>query len=135
VFQSSGTAVPSGSGRAPATAERLSFQRCRWCGTASYRRLLCSGCGSTEFDVECSEGEGAVCAHRDVSAVDDRWPVVMREGFVVLCRVRGPRGAVRPGVRVRLSPADAIAPEPVVELRDPPPDDHWAAVSGHHHRY
>lgn len=107
----------------------LYFQRCRWCGTAMYQRLLCTGCGSTDLEPERSAGEGVICVHRNANAAEDRWPVVMQEGFVVRCRVVGPRGAARPGDRVRLSPGSEPAPEPVVELCDAAPDEGWHLAS------
>jgi hypothetical protein len=88
-----------------------------------YQRLLCVGCGSTDLRQERSEGEGAVCGHRNITADAGRWPVLMSEGFVVRCRIVANRWPVRPGDRVRLVQADDFGPEPVVEpcdlLEDP----------------
>ncbi|AJE87597.1 MULTISPECIES: zinc ribbon domain-containing protein [Streptomyces] len=97
-------------------AAELYFQRCRWCGTALYQRLLCTGCGSTELDTERSEGRGVVCTYRRLSTDRDRWPVTMNEGFTVWCRVAGSLPMVRPGARVRLATTVEPTDEPVVEL-------------------
>lgn len=83
-----------------------------------YQRLLCTGCASTDLEPELSAGEGVICVHRHVAADEDRWPVAMNEGFVVRCRVLGPRPAVGPGARVRLFATGGVNPEPVVELCD-----------------
>jgi hypothetical protein len=107
------------------TTPQLYFQRCRWCGTAMYQRLLCTGCGSTDLEAERSAGEGVLCVHRNVTAGADHWPVRMAEGFVVRCRVLGTRDAVRPGVRVRLAGGPASGAEPVVEPCDTPEPPPW----------
>ncbi|MFD9129959.1 hypothetical protein ACFV0G_35235, partial [Kitasatospora sp. NPDC059571] len=90
-----------------------------------YQRLLCTGCGSTDFEARLSAGEGVICVHRNVSADADRWPVQMGEGFVVRCSVVGPREAIRPGARVRLVPGSGGGAEPVVELCDLPVPHYW----------
>lgn len=105
----------------------LYFQRCRWCHTTTFQRLLCPSCGSTDLAPELSTGEGVISVRRGVSAAQaDLWPVHMAEGFVVRCRVDGPPHAVRPGVRVRLS-QDAGVPgrRPVVRLCEEAVTDHW----------
>ncbi|WP_245234792.1 zinc ribbon domain-containing protein [Streptomyces flavochromogenes] len=98
----SGTAVQAAEEAGP-DAE-LYFQRCRWCHTTTFQRLLCPTCGSTDLNPELSEGEGVISVRRGVAAADaDLWPVYMTEGFTVRCRVDGPLHAVRPGVRVKVS--------------------------------
>ncbi|NEB76672.1 hypothetical protein G3I40_15790 [Streptomyces sp. SID14478] len=57
------TAVPrarSGTGGVPSRGAPLLFQRCRWCRTPSFRRVLCPACGSGELDEERSAGLGVV---------------------------------------------------------------------------
>lgn len=105
----------------------LYFQRCRWCQSTAFQRLLCPTCGSTDLAPERSEGEGVISVRRGFTAAQaDLWPVHMTEGFVVRCRVDGPLHAVRPGVRVRLA-ARAASPggEPVVRLCEEVPLDGW----------
>ncbi|WP_329568017.1 Zn-ribbon domain-containing OB-fold protein [Streptomyces sp. NBC_01361] len=114
-------------------ADGLIFQRCTWCGTTMFRRLLCPVCRSTGLTPARSAGEGTVLARRAVTpGTDDLWPVRMAEGFVVRCQVEGPLHAIRPGVHVRLAApsseragaADrAACPTPVVRLRDAVPLD------------
>lgn len=83
-------------------APKLFFLRCTWCGTATIHRSVCPVCWSADLVAERSEGVGVVAPRRhtpmDQGAL---WPVRMKEGFVVRCRVDGPPHAVRPGVRVR----------------------------------
>jgi uncharacterized OB-fold protein len=90
-------------------AERggLYFQRCRWCHTVMFQRLLCPICASTDLDLELSEGTGTVhrstVIHRNTSAARTMSLIDMAEGFTVHCRVIGPPDAVRTGARVRLA--------------------------------
>ena len=111
----------------PVAGSELYFQRCQWCQTTTFQRLLCPTCGSTDLDPELSTGEGIVSVRRGVSAAEaDLWPVHMTEGFVVRCRVDGPLHAVRPGVRVKLAAASARpGTEPVVRLCEEVPLDGW----------
>lgn len=107
----SGTAVQAADESAPDS--ELYFQRCRWCHTTTFQRLLCPTCGSTDLAPELSGGEGVISVRRGVAAADnDLWPVHMTEGFVVRCRVDGPPHAVRPGVRVKVSGAAASGRRP-----------------------
>ncbi|MFF8606130.1 zinc ribbon domain-containing protein [Streptomyces sp. NPDC015346] len=110
-----------------ATGAELYFQRCRWCHTTTFQRLLCPTCGSTDLAPERSDGEGVISVRRGVTAADaDLWPVHMTEGFVVRCRVDGPLHAVRPGVRVKLaSGVSASGCQPVVRLCEEVPLDGW----------
>ncbi|MER5770400.1 Zn-ribbon domain-containing OB-fold protein [Streptomyces sp. NPDC001985] len=114
-------------GTAP-TARRetgLIFQRCRWCGTASFRRLLCPVCASSDLESECSYSEGVVVR----SAVVNRYTRVARneslvrfpEGFMFRCRVVGiPPQFVWVGARVRpVADCDPHEGDPVLELCDP----------------
>ncbi|MEU7023961.1 hypothetical protein ABZ990_25335 [Streptomyces sp. NPDC046203] len=131
MFPTGSTGLPNEAGaalaEAPVDESELYFQRCRWCHTIAFQRLLCPTCGSTELAPELSAGEGVISVRRGVSAAQaDLWPVHMAEGFVVRCRVDGPPHAVRPGVRVRLA-QDAAVPgrRPVVRLCEEAPVDHW----------
>ncbi|KQX55709.1 MULTISPECIES: zinc ribbon domain-containing protein [unclassified Streptomyces] len=108
------------------TDSELYFQRCRWCDTTTFQRLLCPTCGSTDLAPELSEGEGVISVRRGVAAADaDLWPVHMTEGFVVRCRVDGPVHAVRPGVRVKVSGVAGSGRRPVVRLCEEVPLDGW----------
>ncbi|MFG2333400.1 zinc ribbon domain-containing protein [Streptomyces sp. NPDC048604] len=110
----------------PVAGSELYFQRCQWCQTTTFQRLLCPTCGATELTPELSTGEGIVSVRRGVSAAEaDLWPVHMTEGFVVRCRVDGPLHAVRPGVRVKLAAASVPGVEPVVRLCEEVPLDGW----------
>ncbi|MEU2550050.1 hypothetical protein ABZ618_32315 [Streptomyces roseolus] len=104
----------------------LYFQRCAWCHTTTFQRLLCPTCGSTDLSPQLSEGEGVITVRRAYTAAEaDLWPVHMAEGFVVRCRVDGPPHAVRPGVRVKLASAADIGRRPVVRLCEEVPLDGW----------
>lgn len=86
----------------------LYFQRCRWCRTAAFRRLLCPVCASTDLVWERSDGTGVV-RHLTVVGRSTGTPRVlaiidMREGFWLRSRVIGVSpGAVRVGAVVRLA--------------------------------
>lgn len=85
----------------------LEYQRCRWCGTAAYRRLLCPTCASSEFEAARSDGVGIV-TRPPVSSLADA-AVQLSEGFTVQARVLGALGGrVHPGSAVRL----ATGPDP-----------------------
>ncbi|MER6529757.1 zinc ribbon domain-containing protein [Streptomyces sp. NPDC001508] len=110
---------PEGSGNA------LFFQRCTWCGTAMYHRLLCPVCQGSELRTERSEGIGTVrhssVLHRNTPAARNVSLVEMAEGFVLRGRVMGPPVGVHSGDRVRLSTAkDPVRGEPVFQLVDEP---------------
>ncbi|MFF3841340.1 zinc ribbon domain-containing protein [Streptomyces sp. NPDC001930] len=121
----SGTAVQAAEEAGPDAD--LYFQRCRWCHTTTFQRLLCPTCGSTDLNPELSEGEGVISVRRGVAAADaDLWPVYMTEGFTVRCRVDGPLHAVRPGVRVKVSSGVGVTGRrPVVRLCEEVPLDGW----------
>lgn len=81
---------------APSGAQQeagLSYQRCRWCGTASFRRLLCPVCASSDMDAERSDGHGVVVrstvVHRYTEVARNESVVQFPEGFVFRCRVVG----------------------------------------------
>ncbi|MFE5914932.1 zinc ribbon domain-containing protein [Streptomyces wedmorensis] len=118
----------------------LFFQRCSWCRTTTIRRLLCPACWSTDLVAERSEGVGVVAPRRyGPTTPETVWPVRMREGFVVRCRVDGPPHAVRPGVRVRLAATAAtitvpggriVRRDPVVRLCEEAALDGWTRGVG-----
>jgi uncharacterized protein len=118
------TAAPTAS----EAGSELRFQRCRWCGTSTFRRSLCPTCASTDLTWERSTGDGVV-VRRHVPAEHNTSTVTMDEGFTVICRVSGtPPEAVFAGARVHIVNADAPDPQglPVVELCGPPPlAHHW----------
>ncbi|MGW0824469.1 Zn-ribbon domain-containing OB-fold protein [Streptomyces sp. NPDC002845] len=110
--------------------ETLAYQRCRWCGTATYQRLLCPVCASTELRTERSTGEGTIrrttVVRRNTPAARNVSLVEMSEGFTVRGRVKGPFMAIHPGMRVRLTdPEDPVRGEPVFELCDVCYDARW----------
>lgn len=115
----------------PHTTDGLTYQVCRWCNTASFRKLLCPVCASSDLDSERSDGHGVVVR----SNVVNRYSRVMRneslvrfpEGFVYRCRIVGAAPhLVHAGDRVR--PVDGTtseAGEVVLELCDPPRAAAW----------
>lgn len=92
---------------AQAPDEELYFQRCRWCGTTMFNRLLCHVCASTDLEVMRSKGVGVIhrstVLRRNSSAARSLSLIDMAEGFSVRCRVIGPPKAVHAGVRVKLA--------------------------------
>ncbi|MFE2103371.1 MULTISPECIES: Zn-ribbon domain-containing OB-fold protein [unclassified Streptomyces] len=105
--------------------DAIVFQRCTWCGTAMYHRLLCPVCQGSELRTERSEGAGTVrhstVVHRNTPAARNVSLIEMAEGFVVRGRVMGPPVGIHSGDRVRLSTAkDPVRGEPVFQLIDEP---------------
>ncbi|CAL9342235.1 hypothetical protein SUDANB6_00293 [Streptomyces sp. enrichment culture] len=103
--------------------EALVFQRCTWCGTAMYHRLLCPVCRGSDLRTERSNGTGTVrhstVVHRNTPAARNVSLIEMAEGFVVRGRVMGPPIGIHSGDRVRLSTArDPVRGEPVFQLVD-----------------
>jgi uncharacterized OB-fold protein len=106
-------------------AEPLVYQRCAWCATATYQRLICPVCRGSDLRSERSEGAGVVhrstVVHRNSPSARNVSLIEMAEGFVVRGRVMGPPVAVHSGDRVRLSTAkDPVRGEPVFQLVDEP---------------
>ncbi|MBA4865673.1 OB-fold domain-containing protein [Streptomyces sp. PSKA54] len=103
----------------------LCFQRCEWCGTPSFHRLLCPVCASSDLRTEHSEGRGVVrrttVLHRGTLSARNESLIEMAEGFTVRGRVLGPPAAIHPGDRVQLSRAeDPVRREPLFQLMDEP---------------
>ncbi|MFD9429343.1 Zn-ribbon domain-containing OB-fold protein [Streptomyces sp. NPDC060002] len=132
MYHYSGNAVQQAAGsaagvldRANADGDTIHFQRCTWCGTAMYHRLLCPVCQGSDLRTERSEGSGTV---RHATVVNRNTPgarnvslVEMAEGFVVRGRVMGPLIGIHSGDRVRLSTVkDPVRGEPVFQLLDEP---------------
>ncbi|MFF3483281.1 Zn-ribbon domain-containing OB-fold protein [Streptomyces sp. NPDC002701] len=105
--------------------EGLSYQRCRWCGTSMFHRLLCPVCAGSDLRTERSAGLGVI---RHTSVVQRNTPaarnvslVELAEGFTVRGRVSGPLVAIRTGDRVQLVTAmDPVRREPVFTLCEEP---------------
>lgn len=105
--------------------DALLFQRCTWCGTTMYHRLLCPVCQGSDLRTERSEGVGTVrhasVVHRNTPVARNVSLIEMTEGFVLRGRVTGPPMAVRSGDGVRLSRAeDPVRGEPLFQLVDAP---------------
>ncbi|MEW2301099.1 zinc ribbon domain-containing protein [Streptomyces sp. NPDC006655] len=103
--------------------DAIVFQRCTWCGTAMYHRLLCPVCQGSELRTERSEGVGTVrhstVVHRNTPAARNVSLIEMAEGFVVRGRVMGHPIGIHSGDRVRLSTTrDPVRGEPVFQLLD-----------------
>lgn len=85
----------------------LYFQRCRWCHTSVFRRLLCPACGSTDFATERSGGIGVIhqvtVVGRSVGRPRAMAIIEMREGFRLRARVSAePLQRAQVGAQVRL---------------------------------
>ncbi|MFD4524400.1 Zn-ribbon domain-containing OB-fold protein [Streptomyces sp. NPDC058470] len=103
----------------------LLFQRCHWCGTAMYQRLLCPVCAGSDLRSEASTGTGVVrhsnVVHRNTPAARNVSLIELAEGFTVQGRVMGPPATVHRGDRVQLATAqDAIRRQPVFQIIDGP---------------
>ncbi|MDX3799405.1 hypothetical protein [Streptomyces sp. AK04-3B] len=132
MYHHSGTAVQqtvrSAAGlldRPRADGDTILFQRCTWCATTMYHRLLCPVCQGSDLRTERSEGAGTVrhatVVHRNTPAARNVSLVEMAEGFVVRGRVMGPLIGIHSGARVRLATAeDPVRGEPVFQLLDEP---------------
>ncbi|MER7935868.1 MULTISPECIES: zinc ribbon domain-containing protein [unclassified Streptomyces] len=117
--------VPAGLGRTDRPKDAIVFQRCTWCATAMYHRLLCPVCQGSDLRTEHSEGTGTVrhstVVHRNTPAARNVSLIEMAEGFVVRGRVMGPPIGIHSGDRVKLSTAkDPVRGEPVFQLLDEP---------------
>ncbi|MFC4501506.1 MULTISPECIES: Zn-ribbon domain-containing OB-fold protein [Streptomyces] len=132
MYHLSGSAVQRVSGgtaglldRAHVDGDAILFQRCTWCGTSMYHRLLCPVCQGSDLRTERSEGTGTVrhstVVHRNTPSARNVSLVEMAEGFVVRGRVMGPLIGIHSGDRVRLSTVkDPVRGEPVFQLLDEP---------------
>lgn len=92
----------------------LTFQRCRWCRTTSFRRLLCPVCTSGDLESEQSTGEGIVVesnvVRRYTGVARNESLVRFPEGITFRCRVIGTESA-RVWVGTRVRPAAGRDPE------------------------
>ncbi|MFJ4833499.1 Zn-ribbon domain-containing OB-fold protein [Streptomyces sp. NPDC088747] len=118
------TGVDSAPIEAPA-ANALLFQRCHWCGTAMFHRLLCPVCAGSDLRTEASTGAGVVrhstVVHRNTPAARNVSLIEMSEGFTVQGRVMGPPAGIHRGDRVQLATAqDAVRRQPVFQIIDGP---------------
>ncbi|MCX4767097.1 zinc ribbon domain-containing protein [Streptomyces sp. NBC_01275] len=132
MYHHSGSAVQRAAGSTAGLLDRQSpdtetilFQRCNWCGTAMYHRLLCPVCQGSDLSTERSAGTGTVrhatVVHRNTPSARNVSLVEMAEGFVVRGRVMGPLIGVHSGDRVRLSTVkDPVRGEPVFQLLEEP---------------
>ncbi|MFJ9855545.1 Zn-ribbon domain-containing OB-fold protein [Streptomyces sp. NPDC101150] len=96
-------------------AGKLYFQRCRWCRTAVFRRLLCPVCANTDMVGERSAGVGAIhhiaVVGRSTGAPRTLAIIEMGEGFRLRARIVGtPPGAVHVGNLVELAMGGEAAP-------------------------
>ncbi len=115
---------PKAGGRTPET-EAVFYQRCTWCGTAMYHRVLCPVAAAASCGRSRSEGTGTVrhatVVHRNTPAARNVSLIEMAEGFVLRGRVMGPLIGIHSGDRVRLSTAkDPVRGELVFQLVDEP---------------
>ncbi|MDQ0772499.1 putative OB-fold protein [Streptomyces aurantiacus] len=137
-----GVLDPEAATTAEALEEVLFYQRCRWCGTSMFHRLLCPVCAGSDLRTERSAGLGVV---RHTTVVQRNTPgarnvslVELAEGFTVRGRVSGPLVAIRTGDRVQLTtPADPVRREPVFKLCEEPfsgsyPGSYSGSYSGWH---
>ncbi|CAG7647047.1 zinc ribbon domain-containing protein [Actinacidiphila bryophytorum] len=121
---------PSGS-VSEARDSGVSYQLCRWCGTASFRRLLCPVCASSDLVPARGSGLGVVVrsgvVQRNTDAARNESVVRFPEGFVSRCTVvdAGPH-PVEVGTAVRWLPdAEAAEGELLLELCDSGLPDAW----------
>ncbi|MBO1333000.1 Zn-ribbon domain-containing OB-fold protein [Streptomyces sp. VRA16 Mangrove soil] len=109
----------------------FAYQRCKWCGTPSFRRLLCPVCASSDLETERSAGPGIVVqsrvVHRGTGVARNESLVRFPEDFVVPCRIVGtPPHLVWVGADVRPArgaDADSVTGEVLFELCDRTTDD------------
>ncbi|MCX3060069.1 Zn-ribbon domain-containing OB-fold protein [Streptomyces beihaiensis] len=111
------------------TETGFAYQRCRWCGTASFRRLLCPVCAGGDLTTEHSAGPGIVVrsrvVHRGTGVARNESLVRFPEDFVVPCRIVGTAPhLVWVGATVKAAPGTADdCGEVCFELDDPVESD------------
>ncbi|GGX56591.1 Zn-ribbon domain-containing OB-fold protein [Streptomyces fructofermentans] len=132
--QGSGTTTdvldPEAAAATGQTEQGLLYQRCRWCGTATFHRLLCPVCAGSDLRTERSAGLGVIrhttVIHRNTPGARNVSLVEMAEGFTLRGRVSGPLIAIRTGDRVELATAsDPVRREPVFRLCEEPFSAGW----------
>ncbi|MFH8371611.1 Zn-ribbon domain-containing OB-fold protein [Streptomyces sp. NPDC018031] len=110
----------------------LYFQRCRWCRTAVFHRLLCPICASPDMDWEHSSGTGVVrqatVVRRSNGSLRTVGVIDMAEGFRLRATLSGVTAdRVRPGTVVRLDPHAARPRELTFRLGEDAAGDRSAA--------
>ena len=86
----------------------LHFQRCCWCNTPSFRRLLCPTCGCTDLAWEPGTGTGVIrrvtVVGRNAGAPRASAVIAMDDGYRLSARIIGtPPERIHQGARVRLA--------------------------------
>ncbi|GAA0570875.1 hypothetical protein GCM10010390_87640 [Streptomyces mordarskii] len=108
----------------------LYFQRCRWCRTAVFRRLLCPVCASTDLAWELSCGTGVIRHVLAMGRSSGRQcalaTINMNEGFWLCSRVIGvPPLTVRAGAPVCLTEGIESGPQALLFRLSEPPQPPW----------
>jgi uncharacterized OB-fold protein len=96
----------------------LWYQRCSWCGTPAFRRLLCPACAGVELVHEPSAGRGTVirATRRPTDTGEQVIALVhMPEGFRLQGVVNAGSHQVYPGITVRVIDSE---PAPSFDLDD-----------------
>ncbi|WKX68885.1 Zn-ribbon domain-containing OB-fold protein [Streptomyces sp. XD-27] len=101
----------------------LYFQRCRWCHTAAFHRLLCPVCAATDMEWEASAGAGVVrqatVVRRSNGSLRTVAVIDMAEGFRLRATLSGVSAdSVRPGTLVCLDPHAVHPRELTFKLAD-----------------
>ncbi|MFJ8675750.1 Zn-ribbon domain-containing OB-fold protein [Streptomyces sp. NPDC093589] len=96
----------------------LHFQRCCWCGTPSFRRLLCPACGCTDLAWEPGIGTGVirrVTVGRNAGVPRPVAVIAMDEGYRLRARIIGaPPERIHQGALVRLATSAGLPPQELV---------------------
>ncbi|MFC0602360.1 Zn-ribbon domain-containing OB-fold protein [Streptomyces palmae] len=110
----------------------LYYQRCRWCHTAVFHRLLCPICASPDMDWEHSSGMGVVrhatVVRRSSGSLRTVGVIDMAEGFRLRATLSVGAERVRPGTVVRLDPHTARPRELTFRVSEERTEDrstHW----------
>jgi uncharacterized OB-fold protein len=104
----------------------LHFQRCCWCNTPSFRRLLCPACGCTDLTWEPSTGTGVIrrvtVVGRNAGKPRSLAVIAMDEGFRLRARIIGTAPErIHQGALVQLATSTGPrSQELAFQLRDAP---------------